>query len=112
MGLSLTTALMQPFGLTQSMQRIGVKHVLRGIARWGGDVARFQSAIAWINEKSDFMRLRDKTFNRELHEINGRVNHGHSKARQVYDASLFLLMYQAYLEPVAFNTSGLQVSTL
>jgi hypothetical protein len=92
MGLSLTTAFLQPFGLTQSMVRIGPKHVLRGMARWGGDIARFQDATAWIYEKSDFMRLRDKTFNRELNEINGRVNSGKSKPRQIYDASLFIMM--------------------
>lgn len=92
MGLSLTTAFLQPFGLTQSMVRIGPKHVLRGMARWGGDIARFQNAAEWIGEKSDFMRLRSKTFNRELHEIKGRVTQGHSRARQIYDASLFMLM--------------------
>ena len=92
MGFSLTTALMQPFGLTQSMVRIGPKHVLQGLKRWGGDAAHLESSLTWIQGKSDFMRLRGKTFNRELHEIRGRVSHGHSKARQVYDASLFMLM--------------------
>lgn len=92
MGWSLTTAFLQPFGLTQSMVRIGPKYVLRGMARWGGDLARFQSATSWIYEKSDFMRLRDKTFNRELHEINGRINQGKSRAREIYDASLFMMM--------------------
>lgn len=92
MGFSLTTALMQPFGLTQSVARIGGKHVLRGMARWVGDTARFQSTAQWISEKSEFMRLRNKTFNRELHEIKGRVTKGQSRARQIYDASLFLFM--------------------
>ena len=97
MGFSLTTAFMQPFGLTQSMVRIGPTHVLRGIARWGGDAARFENSLTWIQEKSDFMRLRSKTFNRELHEINGRVSHGRSKARQIYDASLFMMMQKMQL---------------
>ena len=92
MGWSLTTAFLQPFGLTQSMVRIGPKYVLRGMARWGGDMARFQDGTKWIYEKSDFMRLRDKTFNRELHEINGRINRGKSRAREIYDASLFMMM--------------------
>lgn len=92
MGWSLTTAFLQPFGLTQSMVRIGPKYVLRGMARWGGDLARFQDGTKWIYEKSDFMRLRDKTFNRELHEINGRINQGKSRAREIYDASLFMMM--------------------
>jgi hypothetical protein len=97
MGLSLTTAFLQPFGLTQSMVRIGPKYVLRGLARWGGDIARFQNAMTWIGEKSDFMRLRNKTFNRELHEIKGRVVQGRSQARQIYDASLFMLMQKMQL---------------
>jgi hypothetical protein len=90
MGYSFTTALMQPFGLTQSIARIGAAPVLRGVARWGGDALRFESSLNWIGEKSDFMRLRNKTFNRELHEISSRVL-GKSKAAQVYDASLFYL---------------------
>ena len=91
MGASLTTALLQPFGLTQSMARIGVVPVLKGAARWAGDAARMESTVGWINEKSEFMRLRSKTFNRELREISERVQ-GKSKFLQVYDASLFMLM--------------------
>lgn len=94
MGLSFTTALMQPFGLTQSMARIGARPVLRGMARWGGDAARMESSMTWISEKSDFMRLRAKTFNRELREISGRVQ-GQSKAAQVIDAGLFYLTTKA-----------------
>lgn len=90
MGLSFTTALMQPFGITQSMARIGAVPVLRGLARWGGDAARMESSMTWISEKSDFMRLRAKTFNRELREISGRVQ-GQSKASQVIDAGLFYM---------------------
>lgn len=92
MGLSLTTALLQPFGLTQSIVRIGPRHVLRGAARWAGDATRFENSMEWIGEKSDFMRLRSKTFNRELNEIKGRVTKGQSETRQIIDASLFMLM--------------------
>lgn len=91
MGLSLTTAFLQPFGLTQSMVRIGVGPVLRGAARWAGDAAQLQSSMTWIAEKSDFMRLRAKTFNRELREINAGVE-GRSKAAQMYDGLLFVFM--------------------
>jgi hypothetical protein len=88
MGLSFTTALMHPFGITQSMVRIGAVPVLRGLARWGGDAARMESSMTWISEKSDFMRLRAKTFSRELREIAGRLQ-GQSKTSQVIDAGLF-----------------------
>lgn len=92
MGFSLTTAFLQPFGLLQSVVRIGAKPVLHGIGRWAGDIARMESTLKWVGEKSEFMRLRAKTFNRELNEIRNRVSHGHSKIRTVYDASLFMLM--------------------
>jgi hypothetical protein len=96
MGASLTTALMQPFGLTQSMARVGVVPVLKGAARWAGDSVRMESTVGWINEKSEFMRLRSKTFNRELREISQRVQ-GKSKIAQVYDTSLFMLMQKLQL---------------
>lgn len=97
MGLSLTTALMQPFGITQSMARVGPKWVIQGMGRWVGDAARFESSMTWIAEKSDFMRLRNKTFNRELSEINGRVTHGKGKLRTMADASLFCLIQKMQL---------------
>ena len=97
MGWSLTTALLQPFGLLQSVERIGAKHVLRGLSIWAGDAAQMQNSMTWIAEKSEFMRLRNKTFNRELYEIKGRVQHGRSRARQVYDASIFMLMQKMQL---------------
>ena len=91
MGASLTTAFLQPFGLTQSMVRIGPKHVLRGMARWGGDAARMESTVGWVRDKSEFMRLRAKTFNKELREIQGAVG-GKSKTMKVVDAGLFAMM--------------------
>lgn len=97
MGLSLTTALMQPFGLTQSMYRIGPRYVISGMRHWLGDAAHFQNSMREISEKSEFMRLRDKTFNRELAQINASVSKGKSKARQVADASLFYLMQKMQL---------------
>jgi GNAT superfamily N-acetyltransferase len=90
MGLSFTTALLQPFGLTQSMVRIGSAHVLRGAMQWAGDAARFESTLKKIGEKSDFMRLRSKTMNRELTEITQRVR-GRSKVMVSIDSGLFLL---------------------
>jgi hypothetical protein len=90
MGLSFTTAMLQPFGLLQSMARIGVKPTMRGMARWVGDAARLENSMGWIGEKSDFMRLRTKTFNRELSEIRGKVA-GQSKAAQLRDGVLFFM---------------------
>lgn len=96
MGASITTAFLQPFGLTQSMVRIGPKHVLRGMARWGGDAVRMENTVEWIRDKSEFMRLRAKTFNKELREIRGSVA-GKSATMRVVDAGLFALMQKMQL---------------
>lgn len=73
MGWNLVSALQQPLGLFQSMQRIGPKWVGKGIARWLGDARRMESTVAWIQQRSEFMRNRAATQNREVNEIANRV---------------------------------------
>src|SRR5690606_10933755 len=89
MGLSFTTAAVQLTGLTQSMSRVGVAPMMRAIASNLSDAATLNNSMAQIAEKSDFMRLRAQTFNRELHQIHGRVIAGKSQAAQAVDAALF-----------------------
>lgn len=90
MGGSLTTAFLQPFGLLQSMSRIGAGPVLRGTAQWAGDTARLENTMRRISEKSDFMRRRAKTFNREMHEIHAALDGKHAALRAI-DGGLFWL---------------------
>ncbi|MFO0467346.1 MAG: hypothetical protein ACK5ZS_00135 [bacterium] len=73
MGWNISTAMLQPFGLTQSMARIGVKWVGRGLSRWMRDAASMENTAAWIAEKSDMMRLRSNTQMREINEIRNRI---------------------------------------
>ena len=94
LGVSLTTALMQPFGLSNSIARIGAGPVLRGMARWAGNAVRLESSMTDIAGKSDFMRLRAKNLNRELTEISGRID-GKSKTAQAIDAGLMYLTAKA-----------------
>jgi hypothetical protein len=96
MGFSMTTGLLQPFGVLQSISRVGLAPVLKGAGRWAGDAARMESTVSWVNEKSDFMRLRAQTMNREINDISQRVK-GKSKAAQVYDHSIFFLTQKMQL---------------
>lgn len=73
LGWRVTTALLQPIGLTQSIVRIGVRHVGAGLAEWLGDAARMESTTERIFAKSDMMRLRAKTMQREISEIRNQV---------------------------------------
>jgi hypothetical protein len=86
LGASFTTAFLQPFGVTQSIVRLGgavegSKWLLVGAKRWAGDAMQMENTLKWVQEKSDFMRLRPKSINRELHEVN-------AGKRAIYDAAL------------------------
>lgn len=84
LGWNLTTALIQPIGLTQSMVRIGPKWVGRGLARWMRDASTMENTAAWIDGKSDFMRLRGKTLQREISEIRNKVSGKDSAIEQSF----------------------------
>lgn len=73
LGWNLTTALLQPLGLTQSMVRIGPSWVARGMVRWLRDAATMENTAAWVRERSTFMRERGRTMQREISEVRNTV---------------------------------------
>lgn len=93
LGWRVTTSLLQPLGLTQSVVRIGAKNVLRGAFHWAGDAVTLENSNRLIGEKSDFMRLRAKTMQREINEIRNKVAGGDSKI----EASYFYLIQKMQL---------------
>lgn len=93
LGWRITTSLLQPFGLTQSMVRIGPKYVARGLVEWLGDAARMENTAKRIFDKSDFMRLRAKTMQREISEIRNIV----SDRNSAIEASYFYLIQKMQL---------------
>lgn len=93
LGWRVTTSLLQPLGLTQSMVRIGPKYVARGLAEWLGDATRMENTAARIYEKSEMMRLRGKTMQREISEIQNAVRDRNS----AIEASYFYLIQKMQL---------------
>lgn len=71
---SLSTALLQPIGLTQSMARIGPKYVVRGLTHWLTSGKRMEDTVEGVYAKSEFMRLRGKTMQREINEIRNQLD--------------------------------------
>lgn len=94
MGWNLMTSLMQPLGLTQSMVRIGPKWVGKGLSTWMGDAVKFENTAKMVYEKSDFMRLRGETQNREINEIRNKVKGAKFTA---IEESYFYLIQKAQL---------------
>jgi hypothetical protein len=91
MGAAFGTALLQPFGFFNSMAKIGPRWVLNGIGNALSDATQLQSSMAWVGEKSIFMRARARTFNAEMNSINSKLN-GRSQLLQMYDTTLFFMM--------------------
>ncbi len=91
MGFNVITALLQPYGLTQSMVRIGPKWVGRGLMRWMRDAATMENTAAWIADKSTFMKLRPRTQQREINEIQNRVGGG-DVFSPVMDAYFYMIV--------------------
>ena len=73
LGWNITTALLQPIGLTQSMVRIGPSYVARGMVRWLRDASTMENTAAWVRERSTFMANRGRTQQREISEIRNQV---------------------------------------
>jgi len=91
LGINIISALTQPFGITQSMVRIGPKYVGRGVARMAQNPMQLNRDI---NQMSDFMRTRSQTRMRELAELRNRVKNK-SKTKENIDATMYLMMLGA-----------------
>ncbi len=88
LGLNLMSASLNVTGITQSMVRVGPRWVLQGIGQW---VANPRGFVANIYEKSDMMRLRGQTLNREINEVRSYLR-DKSKTRAAIDRLAYLPM--------------------
>ena len=70
LGWNLTTAFLQPLGLTQSIVRIGWAPVARGAKAF---IAHPWKTIDQVESRSEFMKHRAATMNREINDVLNRV---------------------------------------
>lgn len=91
LGFNVMSALTQPFGLTQSIVRIGAKYVGKGMTKF---MAAPRETANEIYAMSSFMENRALTRMRELAEVRNQVK-GQSQARAAIDAGAYTLMLRA-----------------
>ena len=91
LGINVMSALLQPFGITQSIVRIGGAYVGKGLAKFVSDPIGLNAAIS---EMSEFMRTRSLTQMRELAELRNQVK-GQTETRRNVDAAMYALMLRA-----------------
>lgn len=67
LGLKATTVIMQPFGITQTVDRIGWGQTMQGLAEaYGGGWAGVREKTAWVRSVSPFMENRVNSYDREV----------------------------------------------
>jgi GNAT superfamily N-acetyltransferase len=74
LGLNLWTAVQQPLGMFNGMNRVGVKWVARGMSRWLRDAASMESTTQWIASVSPMMAGRVTTATADLHDLHASLS--------------------------------------
>lgn len=91
LGWNLTTALLQPLGLTQSWFRIGGKWIASGLAQFYGSPAHMADKAREVRAKSSMMENRALTMNREINDVRNRLT-ARSDWKLRMEASFFVLI--------------------
>lgn len=82
MALSVTTTLLQPLGLSNSVVSLrnadepvstGYYWLMKGLARMAGDPRQLQKNAAWVTSNSEFMRYRRINPSREIGDVMNRI---------------------------------------
>lgn len=76
LGWKVSTALLQPLGISNSIVRVGGFWIAKGYARMGKDAATIQSSANWIMERSEFMRNRRQSNSPEMQALRGKLKAG------------------------------------
>lgn len=78
MGWKMSTALVQLTGFTQTVAALGVPETINGILKTyaHGNPKEIGRTIQWVMNKSEFMRNRTQTFNRDIADIRKRMQVG------------------------------------
>jgi hypothetical protein len=108
LGLNFTTAMLQPGGHTNSLVRLGGKNLgaigglpwlIKGIYRMGVGAQGMQNGLKFIVERSQYMRNRRESQNRELADLRRKIEAGSVKgAMQSFmeQASMFAIVRMQY----------------
>jgi GGDEF domain-containing protein len=78
LGWNFWTSVQQPIGLLNAAAIIGPKWVLRGAYRFLRDTTSMEWSSRWVYAKSEMMRLRGDTMQRDIAELRSTITQGGS----------------------------------
>jgi hypothetical protein len=88
LGFNVMSAAIQPFGLTQSVVRVGGKWIGRGVAQY---LTSPLGKAREVNERSEFMASRARTRFRELNELRNQVEGEHPVRTWMTNAAFYMM---------------------
>ena len=92
LGWNLRTALLQPLGLSNSIVRVGPAWIARGLREFYGSPAHMMRKAEEAQAKSEFLRNRARTMNREINDVVNRLDKGKGELQLAIEASFFTLI--------------------
>jgi hypothetical protein len=76
LGWKVSTALLQPLGISNSIVRVGGYWIARGYAAMGSDAVTIRRRATWATEKSEFMRNRRQANSPEMAALRKQMKAG------------------------------------
>ena len=83
MGLKITTMVVQPLGYTQTINFLGRKYAAIGFSEFFLNPTRIPEKINFVYDKSEFMRNRVHTFDRDIRDASSGMSMKNSYQRAV-----------------------------
>lgn len=91
LGWNLTTAMLQPLGLSQSFVRVGGKWIMKGLSDFYGSPVHMAEKAREVRAMSPLMENRALTMNREINDVRNRLESS-SDFKLKMEATFFLLI--------------------
>lgn len=92
MGWSLSTAAVNVTGFASSVVRIGPEWMLKGLQELAGTPAHIAQTRELVHAKSEFMRNRALTLNREVNDVMNTIVGDRSEREEKFRASFFWMI--------------------
>lgn len=91
LGWNLTTAMLQPLGISNSIVRTGGKWIMKGLSQFYGSPLHMAAKAREVRAMSPLMENRALTMNREINDVRNRLE-SRSDLKLKLEATFFILI--------------------
>lgn len=106
LGWNVSTILLQPFGILQSMPVIGYSYMMKGLVALAKNPVGKNSVIRQVQNRSAFMRARSSNFNKDIRDTLDKLNGDPNKPGFLPDG-----VRRSFFEGIVFTQRYVDVAT-